>query len=763
MPNNNFIPQPPSTVDTAAYNVPDLYSQDIAEGQKEQPEKVAVSPLSDGQWLRRARDAYQQSTSYVDANMRKEWEDSINMFNNTHVSDSKYNAVEFQKRSRLFRPKTREMIRKNEAASASAFFSNADIVNVQAQNPSNQQEVMSAAIMKELLAYRLTKSINWFKVIQGGIQDAQVQGVVCAHVHWKTISRPVKQDKVPSKKKGTNLNDVDEMPYVGPVDPLKHNPAFGFQGEEMKSPEINSTYVPMSDGYRGVSGKPKVEVHVNEIIEDRPCIDLIPVENIRIDPASDWADPINSSPYVIHVMSMFVGDIKTKMNSGEWDEYPDGIIRQAIGATNTTKVTRNSYNDDPYDNDGKQVGDYESAWVQRHIHRVDGEDWEFYTLGDLVLLTDPQPLSATVFHGERPYVLGTTNLETHKVYSTSIALLGKGLQDEANDIANQRLDNVKFSMNKRWVVNRTAQVDLGSLVRNVPGSITMATDVDKDIREITTPDVTQSSYAEQDRINSDYDALLGNFSASSIATNRQLAETAKGMSLLSQSTNVMVEYLLRTYVETFVEPVLRQLVKLEQHYETDETVLAIAGAKAQANQKFGVNKVTDEMLQGEMTLSVNVGMGATNPDQRIGKLVTGLNTYMNIAMASQKLPVINVQEVGKEIFGALGYDDGSRFINQQIDPHVAQMQQQLQQMAMALKSRADLKQQDNMTKVKIADQNNRVKIALEDIKSKNAANHMLAQQYIDFMKQQTYPDAPPQQAQGQAPQGAGPAQPPRQG
>jgi hypothetical protein len=758
MANNQTIPQAPSTVDTAAFNTKSPYDTDISPGQKEednQEDTVAVSPLTPGQWLRRARDAYDQSTSYVDGNMRKQWEDSINMFNNTHVSDSKYNAVEFQKRSRLFRPKTREVIRKNEAASAAAFFSNADIVSVNAQNPSNQQEVVAATIMKELLSYRLTKTINWFKVIQGGIQDAQVQGAVIAHVYWKTVTKPVMQASTnPSKLKKTNtnsLNDQNEMPYVGPLNPLKHNSQFGFQGEEMKAPEINSSYIQMGR----FGKKPEVDVKVSQFIEDRPAIDLIPIENIRLDPASDWMDPINTSPYIIHLMSMFVGDVRTKMNSGEWETYSEGQIRQAIGQTNTTKTSRNNYNDDPYDNDGKQVGDYESVWIQRHIHRVDGEDWEFYTLGDLALLTEPQPLKISVFHGKRPYVLGTVNLETHKVYSTSIPNLSKGLQDEANDIVNQRLDNVKFSMNKRWVVNRNAQVDLGSLVRNVPGSITMATDVDKDIREITTPDVTSSAYQEQDRINSDMDALLGNFSASSISTNRQLNETVGGMALLSQQTNIMVEYMLRTYVETFVEPVLRQLILLEQKYETDETVLAIAGAKSQANMKFGIDRVTDQLLQGEMSLNVNVGMGATNPTQRIQKLIGGVTAFNNIAMAAMKVPVLNVQEIGKEIFGALGYDDGSRFINQQVDPRVAEMQQQLQQMATVMKSRADLKQQDNMTKVKIADQNNRVKIALEDIKAKNASNHMLAQNYIDFMKQQTYPDAP----QGQSGQPQQPNQP----
>src|SRR5450631_4112497 len=41
-------------------------------------------------WLKRARDAYRFSTTYIDSNYRKQWDDSIKAFNNQHASDSKY-------------------------------------------------------------------------------------------------------------------------------------------------------------------------------------------------------------------------------------------------------------------------------------------------------------------------------------------------------------------------------------------------------------------------------------------------------------------------------------------------------------------------------------------------------------------------------------------------------------------------------------------------------------------------------------------------
>ncbi|MDU9711646.1 hypothetical protein RGC52_08060, partial [Helicobacter pylori] len=48
---------------------------------------------------------------------------------------------------------------------------------------------------------------------------------------------------------------------------------------------------------------------------DKPAIHLIPVENLRIDPGSNWEDPVNSSPYVIRMIPMYVKDVRAKMTT----------------------------------------------------------------------------------------------------------------------------------------------------------------------------------------------------------------------------------------------------------------------------------------------------------------------------------------------------------------------------------------------------------------------------------------------------------------
>jgi hypothetical protein len=136
---------------------------------------------------------------------------------------------------------------------------------------------------------------------------------------------------------------------------------------------------------------------------DKPVIELIPIENIRIDPSANWVDPIGSSPYVIHMIPMYVMDIKEKMDSGEWILCADSIILTAGEIKlDSTRSARQVNRDDQYSADTKEVTDYQISWVQRHIHRRGGIDWEFYTLGDQHMLTSPKPLKKSVFHGKRP-------------------------------------------------------------------------------------------------------------------------------------------------------------------------------------------------------------------------------------------------------------------------------------------------------------------------------------------------------------------------
>ena len=567
--------------------------------------------------LSMAREAFVTSTTFFDASIRHQVESGIRQFQGVHPAGSKYHSDAYKARSRLFRPKTRTTIRKNEATAAEALFSTNDVVSVTAEDDSNQMQQASSEVMQALLNYRLKKSIPWFLLSMGAYQDAQTVGVCASYQSWV-------------------------------YDPKK-----------------------------------KV---------DRPDITLLPVENLRIDPGASWCDPINTSPYVIRLIPMYVKDVKAKMQTldtktGEpkWKQVEDSQLLAAMNMYgDTTRLTRERGRTDSKD-PSQGIRDFAIVWVHQNIIEVDGVDMHYYTLGTQRLLTDPVPLDQVYFHGRRPFVMGCCILETHKIYPDGVAGVTKDVQAEINEIANSTRDNVRFAMNKRYFAKRNAQVDIRSLTRNVPGSVTMMNSLD-DVKVQETNDVTSSSFQEQDRLALDFDDVAGAFSQSSVQSNRKLNETVGGMNMLGTNANQVSSYQLRTFVETWLEPVLAQLVLLEQYYETDQVVLAMAGKSAGLMQKFGIDQVTDELLMQELTTNVNVGIGSTNPQEQINSFMLGMTNLRNV-LADGLLEKygLDVAEVIKELFGKLGYKDGKRFFNTEAeDPRLTAAKKTIEQLQQTL-------------------------------------------------------------------------------
>ncbi len=632
-------PQPPSIKDPVAADVDLNYVAWEPEDNGPQPEQYDDDDMEassdEPNWTRRAKDAFRFSTTFTDSNYRKNWEDSIRAFNNQHPSDSKYNAEIFRKRSNIFVHKTRSIIKKNEAAAASAFFSNLDRISVTAVNQNDQTERVSAEVMEALLQYRLTKSIPWFQTCMGAIQDAQVQGACVAHVYWRYSMR--------RNQKGKLIKSLD-----------------------------------------------------------KPAIDLRPIENFRFDPSAHWTDPVGSSPYLIDIIPMYVIDVKQRMlrpdpKGRQWKYYPDSALISR-DADDSTRRTRSGNQQDPY-GERRVVSDYDIVWVHRHIHRWNGTDWEFYMLASERMLTDPEPLEQTVFHGQRPYVMGVTSIETHRSMPMPLPQVVRGLQDEINEIKNSRLDNVKFVLNKGFFAKRGKNVDLPALVRNVPGRVVLMDDPEKDVIENNWPDVTSSSYLEEDRNNASFDELVGNFSAASVQTARAPREPARALTLLQAPATVLTEYLLKTFSETWVGPVLRQLVMLEQHYETDQAVLELAGKKSKMFQKFGMDKITDDLLERELSVNVNVGMGSTDPVTKLQKFLVGVESFTKICVRPP--PGVNLEEIWKEIMALSGYQDGERFSIGQ-NPELVKQAQQIKaltdKLQMLMKERKD-KHEGNVVKL----------------------------------------------------------------
>lgn len=607
-------------------------------------------------YLQVANASFEASTDYMRTSLTAQWERNLRMWQNRHPQGSKYDSDDYRARSKLFRPKTRSAMRKREAGAAAAFFATADIVAVDPHDDSDEIQLASAEIGKELLNYRLTKTIPWFLLTIGAYQDCNVMGYCVSRQGWLFEERQ---------------EGVDLQPVRDPISGM---------------PSIDDT------------GALKLEERpIMKVVTDRPDVALIPPENVRFDYAASWIDPAQSSPFFIVQWPMYVTDIKARMRAKDsktgqpqWKVYTDDMIQQARDEEDdSVRRARIKDRQDPVRDKARPLADFDIVFVREVFLRIDGEDKTFWTLGTQGLLTEPNSASAVYWYlNRRPYRIGFSNIETHKATPASIVELGGEIQQHLNEIINQRVDNVRLAMNARYFVRSGRNVDIESLRRGSPGSSTMMTDPDKDVVVHRAPDVTSSAYVEQDRGNVDYDELVGHFSAGTVQTERSLNETVGGMNMLSNAVNSVQDYDLRVFAETWAEPVLRDLLKLEQALEDDETVIGIAGKKAKLWERFGISEVTDEILEQEMHVTVNVGQGSTDPMQRIQKFQLAAQT-VGMALGPSIQQMLNAEEIVKEVFGILGYKDGRRFFKFQdgVDPVVQQLQQQVQALQSELENK----------------------------------------------------------------------------
>ena len=626
-------------------------------GETEQSERSFQETDEDKLWVSRSRSAHKGSDDWFSSSIRKDVERALSNFSSKHPYGSKYHTTYYNKRSRLFRPKTRSMVRGTEAAAAIAFFSTADAVDCQAYNSGNQEQVLAAKIHKDILNHRLgdASQMPWFLTVVGAVQDAVTTGVVISYQTWDYRSRII---------------DVN--------------------GREA------------------------------EIVEqDTPHVELIPIENFRFSPAAKWYDPIGTSPFTIHMEAMYICDIKDlmeqKLQNGDpiYRRLPDSLLQAANKQDwDTIRRVRDGERRIDVHEAATEIRDYDTIWVHHNVIKVDGQDYCYDTIGtEMMLSFKVRPLFEAYRHNMRPYAMGFSVIETHKVYPQSPVMLVDSLQEEANDLVNLRLDNVRLALGKRFFVRRGRGVDTTSLTRNVPSSVTMVADP-TDIKELPTQDVTRSSYEEQDRINMDFDELAGRFSQSSVGSNRKLGETVGGMTMLRQDANEIQEYQIRVVAETWLEPVMRQLVALESVYESDPELLAMVGEPYELGPEDVIR-----LLRKKIKTTVAVGFNATDPEKRISRLALGLNTMSTLfpQVVQRGDPV----EIGKEVFGALGYKDPTRFLpmlkrDAQQDPRVAALEQQVQDLTQQLEG----KQMEIQGRIEVANIGAQARLAAENIRAK---------------------------------------------
>lgn len=629
------------------------------------PDEVEVDGQDSDYLLGLAKAAYEESETFIEKGIKTRWARNNALAKSEHPPGSKYHTNAYRHRSRNFRGKTEGSLRKNEAALAAALFSNRDVASITAENQDGGDNDRKAKAIHKVLNYRLdNENINWFMTAIGAYHEAMIAGDIVSEQNWQ------------------------------------YEEAITEDGETV-------------------------------VLVNKPEIELLPLEHVHISPSANWKDPINSSPYVVVEEPMFICDIKEMMVAegegkeledlapGEWLYLSDNQLRAAtkVFKHDETQQAREGQDNPTKSETSVAVVGFELVYVRKNIIRVNGDDLFFYTLSDLHIISKPIPLREQykyLKHGQRPFKWGTATIEPHKIYRRSLVDRCAGSQIQSNDIANQRFDNVTQVLNKRNLVKRGMGTDYATLLKNIPGSNILTDDLDS-VREMQVTDITSSSYQEQHMINADFDELAGSFSNSSVTTNRALNDTVGGMQLLKGDSNTLTEYQLRVFTETWVEPVIRQLVDMIMFHEDDDIIAQVTEDDVKTNKD----------LQTPVKVRVGVGFGSTDPQQNVNKIVFGTQSIaQNLPSLQGKL---NEHAIAEEIFSALGFNDGKKFLPPEQDavqdPEKEAMLQQLQQMQQLIES--GMVEEEGKTQRAIALENQKSENSLKELYVKIVAERQM--------------------------------------
>lgn len=630
---------PKASADASAKEVLDrAESGFVEEGQK--PEQSDANPFDavpDGAaFLRMVREADSQALHYVNQVNRASWERSYHAYHQEHFGESKYKSRDYANRSKFFIPKTRTAIRKDMAATAASLFGTIDAVNCMPGNEADPIQRASAAVLKELVNYRTDRasgkaSIAWFHTAMGARQTSLLTGICLSKQYWKL-----------------------ELKRAGDEE---------FEDEETGELGTRDVWVPDVD---------------------RPESDLIPPENFVIDPAADWRFPAQDAAYMILKYPMRIDEIRRKQRDprNPWNELPESAMKAGDEGTGMQMQSIRRAREQGLDrfDETQTARNFGIIWVWESFIRTAGQDWCFFSIGDKHLLTNPKPVEEVYpeQNGERPLVMGYGALEAFRIFPMSNVESWRMLQQESNDIRNLSLDALKQNIMPVTKVVRGRNVDLDQLKRRGQGSAIMVQNKD-DVTWEQTPTFPSTVVNMAQKLDIEFDDLSGQQNYGTVQDNNALGKTLGGLKLAAGAANAVQEFDIRIWIETWVEPVLSQIVKLEQYYESDPTVLELCGERAKLFQKFGVNQITDDMLERSIAVRVNAGLGAGDPQQRLAKFQSAVQVAMPLLQLSpdfaQQKVTMDWEAVMEEVFGAAGYrDGGKRFVKAGPGPQQNPMQ-----------------------------------------------------------------------------------------
>ncbi len=316
--------------------------------------------------------------------------------------------------------------------------------------------------------------------------------------------------------------------------------------------------------------------------------------------------------------------------------------------------------------DNADLGDYSRIEVFDIYRKIKGKWYVSTMLPDYTFLRIDEELNAGL-----PFVIGIAEHQVDRPYEKTIKALGYPLvdlliplQEQYTVIVNQQFDAIDKQLNPQFL--STKQSGLSEAVLRSNKKLLQVNDLNQ-VRELPQPNLNQS-FLTTDRIDLDAQEISGVTKLAHGLVDKGVPNTATGMTILTQETNIVIEDIIRSFNETFFEPLVKRIVNLIWMYDKNPLFYGIDRTK---KLNFFVN--------------INTGVGATNKDVQLNAITTAEQTALqNLTLALktgdqqtamlyrkildelyiQKLKTINLNVIAKEMEQNLEEIEYERALNE---------------------------------------------------------------------------------------------------
>jgi hypothetical protein len=469
-------------------------------------------------------DRYRTYLNYRKTNYDKKWIDYTRQYRSKIENEAEYPYM-----ARLFIPYSFTSVETTIPRLMGAIFSSDPVIAVK---PRIQDDVENAKTMEQLVNYQI-EQMNLFNTSISLFKDACILGTFISKVDWKKESR---------QKKRIALEEVyenyDEM----------GNPV----GQPINQPILND------------KGKPITEKYDVNIYDDNYIYRVDPFWFL-IDPKADPTDPIDSAEAVIFIKETTIPKLRQMEKDGIYKNISEvekvkGIVEFTEGNERFNVVDKTA----------------PTRLNDKHTQRVTlyeyWEDDRVIVLAEekVIIRDEPNPY----WHCKKPFLMARICPVQNEIYGIGLMEMVESLQHELNDTRNQRMDNIKFCLNKMWIIARNADVTLPII--SEPGGIIISNDVDG-VKDVTTGDVTQSSFVNARDIAEDiqrahgiHDPALGKPTA---------RETATGVLSLQEAANARFQMMIMIACRNFFNKAAEMMIDNNQQFITGEKVFRLTGGK----------------------------------------------------------------------------------------------------------------------------------------------------------------------------------------